>query len=349
MTSEQGPGEGTRIVEADREALLEHLADGEVARATALLRAVLARGVRPDEVIADLLAPTQQRVGQEWEIASWGVAREHAATAITETLLSLVAADARTTGWRGRVVVACVEQELHSLPARMVNERLRLRGWETVFLGSATPGPHLRAYLRGEDDVVGLVASCQVGSSLVGAVRTVRAAHDAGVPVVVGGRGLGDDERRAVNLGADAWAAGVDQLDALLEQWTTSAPTALGEPATDDAEHLLLLADADRVVGAAIDEVLGRHPQVGAWPGEEALVALRDDARLMLEFVAAAVLASDHRLVTEFVDWLGSVLRHRGGARQQALLLLAATGRALGPQRRRAAAIVAAATDALAA
>src|SRR5690606_39321471 len=44
---------------------------------------------------------------------------------------------------RGRVTVACVDKEWHALPARLLAETLRLRGWQVGYLGAQVPTAHL--------------------------------------------------------------------------------------------------------------------------------------------------------------------------------------------------------------
>lgn len=297
------------ITPQDVGALLEQVEVGNVAGAMEVIRVLLDRGVSPDAIIADLFVPVQNLVGESWEVNDWSVAQEHAATAVVETVLSLVSARADTTGWRGRLVVACVEDERHSLPSRMLNERLRLRGWDTVFLGASTPADHLRSFLAG-GDFLALVATSQIPLSFFGAGRTVRAAHAAGVPVVLGGRALGIDARRAEHLGADAWCADIDALDATLDAWLAKPPAVFAEGISDEAEHLVLLGSSGELVDAVMDRLrtvlpnLARHDDV-------LLRHTRSDARFIVEFLAAAVLTSDHRLMIEFLAWLSNVLGNR--------------------------------------
>ncbi len=310
MTSSESAGAATPKVSAqDVDALFGQAEHGSVAPAMETIRVLLHAGVSPEDIISDLLVPVQLRVGLAWEVNDWSVAQEHAATAVVETVLSLVSARANTTGWRGRLVVACVEDERHSLPSRMLNERLRLRGWETVFLGASTPAEHLRSFLEG-GQFVALVATSQIPLSFFGATRTIRASHAAGVPVVLGGRAVGDDARRADHLGADAWCTDVDALDTLLEGWISDPPRELAQVVSDEAEHLVLLGAMGELVDSIMDRLMEAWPKLADY-GEVLLRHTRSDARFIVEFLAAAVLSSDHRLMQEFLDWLARVLQNR--------------------------------------
>jgi hypothetical protein len=136
----------------------------------------------------------------------------------------------------GRIVVACVEGEWHSLPARMASELLRLRGWDVTFLGPSVPADDLAARVRQlAPDAVGL--SCSVPLFLKGANRSIVACRAVGVPVVAGGTGFGDEGRYAIRLGADGWTADPRLTPAIVGGRAGGGP----RPAPD-GEHLLLEA-----------------------------------------------------------------------------------------------------------
>ena len=89
--------------------------------ATDLVLELVEAGATLDEVVQDVLAPAQARVGELWERGEWSVAQEHAATAVTEAAVSAlwVMTARRRLGDGPRVAVACAEGEWHALPPRM--------------------------------------------------------------------------------------------------------------------------------------------------------------------------------------------------------------------------------------
>ena len=197
----------------------------------------------------DVLAPAQREVGRRWEEGSWSVAQEHAATAVTDVTLGLLALDAEPAG-KGWAVVGCVEGEWHALPARMAAEILPLRGWEVTFLGPSLPSDELSRVCRRRPDVVGL--SCSMPFSLRGAARSVAACRKEGVPVLTGGSGFGPGGRYASRLGATGWAPDPAAAVTLLEDWTrTGAPSKSPSPPVDD-EHLELELENDAIVSQAM-------------------------------------------------------------------------------------------------
>ena len=121
----------------------------EYAAAATVFTAVEA-GTAPEDVLLEVIAPVQHRIGSEWAANRLTVAQEHAATAINDRVIAALAHHpaTRCSGDAGRVTVACVDGEWHALPARLLAEVLRLRGWQVEFLGAQVPTPHLIAHLH---------------------------------------------------------------------------------------------------------------------------------------------------------------------------------------------------------
>ncbi len=201
----------------------------------------------------EVLAPAQREVGRRWEDGRWSVAQEHAATAVTDTALGLLALDAEAGG-EGHAVVACVEDEWHSMPARMAAEILRVRGWEVTFLGPSLPADELARYVESQHpDVVGL--SCSMPVSLKGAARSIDACRRVGVPVLAGGSGFGPDGRYAGRLGATAWAPDPAVAVSIVESWLNEAPSIPPAPAPVSDAHLALECERDAIVSAAVADL----------------------------------------------------------------------------------------------
>lgn len=277
---------------------------------------LLDHGHSPDMVINDLLASVQLEVGRRWESGHWSVAQEHAATAVVQSALGVVAQRITVPAPRGHVVVACVEQEWHSLPARLLNERLRLRGWDTTFLGASTRAEALHEHVAGSE-AHAVVASCQMGMSLPGLARAIDAVHEAGLPVVAGGAALGIDEIRAKNLGADAWTDNVDRLDAILQRWAKEPVEQTASAKSDGGEHLQLLAIAGDLVASLQDQL----PE--DWPTQ------RGDLENLVGFLAGAVVSGDDRVFGDYGCWMEGLVLARGGEPHQVVGLIRRFGELL--------------------
>lgn len=308
------------IVARDREAVVETVVD-------------LARAEGLDHVIA-LLAGVQYEVGRLWQGQDWSVADEHAATALSDLALAAAALTippAEST--LAPVVVTCVEEEWHVLPARMFAEQLRAHGWDVVFLGASTPADHLAAYLR-RHPVVAVGVSCSIPVNLPGARRSIVAAHESGVPVMAGGSGFGTTPVRAVAVGADAWATSIAEAHAAASSWASSPPP-LAHP-TDDREQLALAADRHDMVDDVMADLAVQSSDVAGYSASQ-LRKTREDLDYIVRFVEAAVLTADDTVVVEFVRWLIPLLSARGVPPQTVLVGIESLRRHLPLQHRTAA------------
>ncbi len=291
---------------------LRLLADGDEYGAIAAVTALLDRGVPPQRVMIDLLARAQERVGELWASNQWSIAREHAATAISERALAAVAARTPVRPARGQVTVACVDGEWHSLPIRILGEMLRLDGWRVDYLGASVPGPHLVTHLHqtGPDAVA---LSCMLATRLPRAHAAITAARTAGVPVICGGRGFGPDERYAERLGADAWAPNAEEAVArLAADWP---PPMTGDPYDmgflGDDEYTYVVRHRPELLQTAMHRLRAAYPDVRAYDREKEDHTMEDMGHI-IEFLSAALYVGESRIFNDFVDWTASVLRARG-------------------------------------
>lgn len=254
-----------------------------------------------------LLVEVQREVGVRWQSQRWTVADEHAASAIVDHALSVACAATGEPDDGRRVVVACVEDEWHVLPARMLAEQLRARGWATLFLGSSAPAEELGRFVANAGPVA-VALSCSMDRNLPGARRSIEACHTAGVPVLAGGAAFADRSRVAA-LGADAGPLSIDELHAVLEGWSDGAPALAS--ATIEAPPVLEGAARSRVLDEAVRTIVDRiHPLAEA--ADHQLARLRDDLDGLLHGAEAAAHVGDPSIVAAHAAWLREVSEARG-------------------------------------
>jgi methanogenic corrinoid protein MtbC1 len=271
---------------------------GDPGLAYGLISELMADGVSFDRLLFEVLAPLQRDVGTRWLRADYRIAEEHAASAAVETVVALLAGAFDMPDDGLHVVVACAEGDDHSLPARMVAAYLTYLGWRVTFLGATLPARDLAAYLTEEPPAV-LLLSCTSSANLVGARACVRGAHDAGVPVVVGGRAFSTDARRASAIGADEWIDDPTSVQGIADSaWDVSAAEMQALP---DRDASALAQAVPALVEAAI----------AAGPLDVSVASARDDLRLLGETLAAAVLVDDATVLDEFLEWQGQRQRHQ--------------------------------------
>ncbi|MDX6198453.1 MAG: hypothetical protein QOJ79_1604 [Actinomycetota bacterium] len=275
--------------------------------ALSFAQSLLDSGWSRSDVVIGVLAAAQRRVGELWAAGSWTVSQEHAATAIVDVILT--ALSSTQAGWRGRLVLACCEEEWHSLPARMLAELLRDLGWEVTFLGAATDADSLGEFLRGELPVAMLV-SCSLPMNLVGASRMTDAAHAAGYRVLAGGAAF-PDAKRALALGADGWAASLAEADALLEAWQHDGGAPRAAAAAGRTAAANVLAAQSELTDRAMDALLIKLPVMAEFSDRQ-LGRTRADFRYIVAFAAAAILVQEPAVFEEFLDWLDAILTRLG-------------------------------------
>ncbi|MFH9738768.1 B12-binding domain-containing protein [Streptomyces roseolus] len=305
--------------------------------ATAAVLGAHDAGVPAEDLLLDVIGAVQARVGTEWAADRIGVAQEHAATAIQERVVA--ALSRRTADGAGRrpedgpgtrrVTVACVDGEWHALPARLLAEVLRGRGFLVDYLGAHVPTPHLIAHLHQTGtDVVALSSS--LPTRLPTAHAAVTAVQAIGLPVLVGGAAFGPGGRYARLLGADGWAPDARAAARLL---------AAGPPARDparpgvpgdlphlaDQEYTLVTRARTRLVRQVLQGLQEAVPATAAYTERQRERTAEDIAHIV-DFLAASLYADDAELFTGFVTWTAGILRARGvpgGALVAALDLLA--------------------------
>lgn len=212
------------ITEAEHGVYWSAVSDGDEVAAHEVASHAVARGVDVEEVFA-LVTAAQNRVGELWAGNDWNVAREHAATAVSEAVVRRLAEQVPEPTEGPVLLVACVEREWHALPALVLSQVLRGRGLRVEYLGAnaSREGLVSRIVDRGPQAVL---LSASLTSSLFRVRRQVETVRGTGTPVVVGGRAFDPEGVRARRLGATAYAATPEHLVALLPTLPRHVPFA---------------------------------------------------------------------------------------------------------------------------
>ncbi|HVF04705.1 MAG TPA: cobalamin-dependent protein [Frankiaceae bacterium] len=292
--SQRSPAE---VCHASYDVYCRAVAAGDAAAAVAAAGAAVSAGVPPRRVVAEVVARAQRAVAADETTAS-----------VTERALTVLAPPSALRAGVPAVVLACAEGERHTLAARLAGALARDGRYDVVTVGGSLPAHALRRHLRATRPVA-LALSCTSTAHLLAAARGIAAAHDEGVPVVVGGAAWGSGERRAVRLGADAWLADPAGLSAVVDRLTYAAP----RPAAYVRSEVWWL---DAVSPAVLASAL---------PGGDDRAL--DDLRSLARHAAAAVACDDAGVLDEWLRWL---LPQRAGRDARALLDgCAALGRAV--------------------
>lgn len=316
------------------ERYLARLVAGDSSGAVDVASELLAAGRSLDQVIEELVCPAQVEVGRRWERNEWSVAQEHAATGASEAVLATLGArpgsERATSAPKGSLVAVCVEGEWHTLALRVITQLVGRSGWDVTFLGPSVPAAQLARYLHdvGPD---GLLVSCSIALNLGGARRVIEATRETGTPVLAGGRGFGPDERRALFLGADAWAGSAADAVRVLGDWSrfTDAAPPLTHPGY--REHLIVERTTTELVDRSMEILRAELPAVASYDDDQVL-RTREDIGYLLGFTSAALLVDDVELLREYAEWVAVVLGARGLPASMVPLSLETAARATAEQ-----------------
>jgi MerR family transcriptional regulator, light-induced transcriptional regulator len=125
-----------------------------------------------------------------WELNMITVAAEHLATSLSESIMNelyeQIISDVRISK---KVVLGCVENELHQVGIKMVADIFEMHGWDTFFLGAGIPTSEFISYIHDiKPDIVAL--SLTVYShlpSLINMIEEIRISFPE-IPVFIGGQ-----------------------------------------------------------------------------------------------------------------------------------------------------------------
>ncbi|WP_240810250.1 B12-binding domain-containing protein [Actinomadura sp. WMMA1423] len=298
------------------------IAGDEYAAADAVTTA-LDRGADAESVLLEVIAPLQARVGREWAANRLTVAQEHTATAINERTIGALAhhpavreAMARHGGApRGRVAVACIDGEWHALPARILAEVLRLRGWQVDYLGAQVPTPHLISHVHRANPAV-VALSSSIATRLPAAHAAITACQATGTPVLVGGAAYGPDGRYASLLGADGWAPDARSAADRLAEGPLPKPPPIHQVIDDlphlaDQEYTQISRTARKLVRHVMGELPARFPAMADYTDQQLRHTAEDIAHIV-DFLATALYVDDRDLFTGFIEWTAGILAARG-------------------------------------
>lgn len=199
---------------------------GDQRAALRIVREALADGHSVRTVQQGVIQAAQQEIGRLWQENRISIAHEHMATAISQMALVHLLEQAPAARARGRtIVVACVEGELHALPARLVADYLELEGFTVRYLSANVPTEALCKVLAEElPDLLALSVTMSFNvASLRAAVATVHERFP-GLKIVAGGHAMTWAPNSAGQLGLAADGVTPEGIIAGIERALEASP-----------------------------------------------------------------------------------------------------------------------------
>jgi methanogenic corrinoid protein MtbC1 len=119
------------------EQLLAAMIASDRAGAVALIDRVLAEGLAPRQVVAEILDPAIVQLGILWEAEAMSLAQNYVASKIAEdTLLRCIPVRSSEMPTKGAVVLGNIEDDFHGLGRKTVGLFLAAAGWDVYDLGN---------------------------------------------------------------------------------------------------------------------------------------------------------------------------------------------------------------------
>lgn len=202
------------------EQYLQAQVTGDQRTALRIVREALERGHSVRSVQQDVIQEAQREIGRMWQENRLSIAHEHMATAISQMALVHLFERAPVPRSHGRtIVVACVEGELHDLPARLVADYLEMDGFPVRYLGANVPTESLcRALVEAPPDLLAL--SVTMSFNVAGLRAAVAAVRERlpGLKIAAGGHALAWAPELADQLGVIVAFGGPGAIIAALAQ-----------------------------------------------------------------------------------------------------------------------------------
>lgn len=156
----------------------------------------------------------QREIGRLWQEGQINIAQEHMATAISQLVLAHLFHEDTPLPTNGKkVVVACVEGELHEFPARLTADGLDSAGFVVRFFGANMPVTSLLTAIADEKpDLVALSITMTFNIPVLRATVDLVREQEGKLPIVVGGHACEWDPWLAAEVGADGTGADAVQL-----------------------------------------------------------------------------------------------------------------------------------------
>ncbi len=168
----------------------------------------------------EVVQASQREIGRLWQENKISIAHEHMATAISQmALVHLFQHATPEVGRDHKLLVACVEGEMHELPARLVADYLELAGFDVRFLGANVPTPSLCSVIAVEKpDLLALsvTMSFNVGG-LRAAISGVRERFPK-LPILIGGHALKWAPELAGQLGVTTVEGSPDEIVGIIDR-----------------------------------------------------------------------------------------------------------------------------------
>lgn len=197
------------------ELLHQALEDGDGAQARSIVLSLYMSGWSPARIFDGPLRESMRRIGELWQHAEWGIVVEHRAVDVAVGAINQLRVLAPARGIAPPIALGgAIGSDPYQVPTLMAATVLGDLGYLDINLGARTPVGVLGAAAeRYRPQIVWMAASVLLEHGLANDAAALAARlHDAGMLIVVGGRGFDAVDRLPIGV---VRAATMETLEAL--------------------------------------------------------------------------------------------------------------------------------------
>lgn len=166
------------------------LLNGDRQTCVRIVQSLIDKGIDIKVLYRNLFESSLYEVGNLWERNKISVAKEHLATAITESLLNMIYPVLfKKPSVSKKAIISCTANEYHQIGGKMVADLLEMNGWDSYFLGANTPTEQMLAFIDEiKPDILGL--SLSIYFNLPALKREIEAVNASfpNLKIIIGGQ-----------------------------------------------------------------------------------------------------------------------------------------------------------------
>ncbi len=178
-------------MEEINKSFLDALLLGQRSKCEEIISELRSSNIGTIELYEKTLKESLYKIGELWEYNKVGVAVEHMATSIVGDIMNQILPEIISKERKNKkIVISCVENEVHQVGSKMVADIFEKNGWDTFFLGTNIPIKELIEYCKMEKpDLIALsltlYANMNILKKAIIELRKITA-----TPILIGGFAL---------------------------------------------------------------------------------------------------------------------------------------------------------------
>ncbi len=137
-----------------------------------------------------ILRPVMKDIGQDWANGKIGIATEHVASNVAQTLIKIIMSRVSNKGNKKKIMICVPVGEEHHLGCDVLETYLTTRGYRVYNMGTSIPTRAILDFIRDNDPDVVFV-SITLPENIVAGQRLIKKINDTyNKPILVGGYAL---------------------------------------------------------------------------------------------------------------------------------------------------------------